>query len=117
MRSGAALDESRQERLREINKEEALLTLQYSDNVLKETNDYRLVIDKEEDLSGLPQTVVEAATEAAAGAGLEGKWVFTLHNPSRLPFYNTPTIANFVKRYSKLTTCGATTTTKPTIKK
>ncbi len=86
MRSGAALDESRQERLREINKEEALLTLQYSDNVLKETNDYRLVIDKEEDLSGLPQTVVEAAAEAAAGAGLEGKWVFTLHNPSRLPF-------------------------------
>jgi peptidyl-dipeptidase Dcp len=86
VRSGAALDESRQERLREINKEEALLTLQYSDNVLKETNDYRLVIDKEEDLSGLPQTVVEAATEAAAGAGLEGKWVFTLHNPSRLPF-------------------------------
>ena len=86
VRSGAALDESRQERLREINKEEALLTLQYSDNVLKETNDYRLVIDKEEDLSGLPQTVVEAAAEAAAGAGLEGKWVFTLHNPSRLPF-------------------------------
>ena len=86
VRSGAALNESQQERLRQINKEAALLTLHYSDNVLKETNDYRLVIDKEEDLSGLPQTVVEAAAEAAAGAGLEGKWVFTLHNPSRLPF-------------------------------
>ena len=86
VRSGAALNESQQERLRQINKEAALLTLQYSDNVLKETNVYRLVIDNKEDLSGLPQAVVDAAAEAAVDADLSGKWVFTLHNPSRLPF-------------------------------
>lgn len=86
VRSGAALNESQQERLRQINKEMSLLTLQYSDNVLKETNAYRLIIDNEKDLSGLPQAVVDAAAEAAAEADLSGKWVFTLHNPSRLPF-------------------------------
>lgn len=86
VRSGALLDEAGQKRLREINKEMSLLTLKFSDNVLKETNAFKLVIDKPEDLSGLPQTSIDAAAETAKEQGLEGKWVFTLHKPSLIPF-------------------------------
>ena len=86
IRSGAALNESDKNRLREINMELSKLALQFSDNVLKETNQYMLVIDKEEDLAGLPESVIAAAATTAKNKGLEGKWVFTLHNPSRLPF-------------------------------
>ena len=86
IRSGAALNEADKNRLREINMELSKLALQFSDNVLKETNQYMLVIDKEEDLAGLPQSVIDAAAITAKNKGQEGKWVFTLHNPSRLPF-------------------------------
>ncbi len=86
IRSGAALNEADKNRLREINMELSKLALQFSDNVLKETNQYMLVIDKKEDLAGLPENVVEAAAITAKNKGQEGKWVFTLHNPSRLPF-------------------------------
>ena len=86
IRSGAALNEADKNRLREINMELSKLALQFSDNVLKETNQYMLVIDKEEDLAGLPESVIAAAATTAKNKGLEGKWVFTLHNPSRLPF-------------------------------
>lgn len=86
IRSGAALNEDDKNRLREINMELSKLSLQFSDNVLKETNQYMLVIEKEEDLAGLPENVVAAAAITAKNKGLEGKWVFTLHNPSRLPF-------------------------------
>lgn len=86
IRSGAALNEADKNRLREINMELSKLALQFSDNVLKETNQYMLVIDKQEDLAGLPQSVIDAAAITAKNKGLEGKWVFTLHNPSRLPF-------------------------------
>lgn len=86
IRSGAALNEADKNRLREINMELSKLALQFSDNVLKETNQYMLVIDKQEDLAGLPQSVIDAAAITAKNKGQEGKWVFTLHNPSRLPF-------------------------------
>ncbi len=86
IRSGAALNEADKDRLREINIELSKLSLQFSDNILKETNRYELVIDKEEDLAGLPANVVATAAATAKDKGKEGKWVFTLHNPSRLPF-------------------------------
>ena len=54
--------------------------------MLKETNAFQLVIDKQEDLSGLPDNLVANAAEAAKAAGMEGKWLFTLHNPSVMPF-------------------------------
>lgn len=86
VRSGAALDEKQKEILRELNKELSVLDLEFSENVLKETNAFKLIIDNQEDLAGLPQSVIDAAAETATEAGMSGKWVFTLHNPSRLPF-------------------------------
>lgn len=86
IRGGANLSAESKTRLRAINEELALLGLQFSDNLLKETNAYRLVIDHKEDLAGLPENVVATAAEAAKQAGMEGKWVFTLHAPSIWPF-------------------------------
>lgn len=86
VRSGIMLDEAGKERLREINKQLSALTIQFNNNVLAETNNYKLVIDNEADLAGLPQSVISAAAEAATAAGEEGKWVFTLHKPSWIPF-------------------------------
>ena len=86
VRSGANLDDDGKARLREINKEMSLLTLQFGENILKEDNAFELVIEKEEDLAGLPDAVIKGAAEAAQGLGHEGKWVFTLHKPSMIPF-------------------------------
>lgn len=86
VRSGSLLDEARKERLREINKELSGLTLQFGNNLLNETNDYKLVIENEEDLAGLPEGVIAAAAETARNQGEEGKWVFGLQKPSWLPF-------------------------------
>lgn len=86
VRGGADLEPAKKARLREINAELSVLGVKFNDNVLSQTNAYRLVIDKKEDLSGLPGRVVEGAAEAAGAAGLEGKWVFTLHSPSIWPF-------------------------------
>ncbi len=86
IRGGANLSPEDKEKLKKINSELAVLSLKFGDNQLKETNAYRLVIDNKKDLSGLPEGVVSAAAETAREAGLEGKWVFTLHNPSIIPF-------------------------------
>lgn len=86
VRSGAALDETQKARLREINAKQSMLTLQFGENLLKETNSYKLVIDKREDLAGLPQALIDQAADDAKQRGLDGKWVFTLQNPSIMPF-------------------------------
>jgi len=86
IRSGAALSENEQMRLREINQELSSLTLKFGDNVLAENNDFKMFVEKEEDLAGLPQGVKDAAAEAATTEGKTGQWLFTLHNPSVIPF-------------------------------
>ena len=86
VRSGASLNAEQKERLREINGELSVLSIQFGQNVLAETNAFELVIDNEEDLAGLPESLVNTAAEDAEEAGHEGKWMFTLHNPSLLPF-------------------------------
>ena len=86
VRGGAGLDEEKKAELREINKELSLLSLQFGENVLSENNTFELAIDNEEDLAGLPDAVVTAAAEAAKERGYDGKWVFTLHKPSMIPF-------------------------------
>lgn len=89
VRRGAMLPPEKQQRLREINSELSSLTLQFGQNVLGETNAFRMIVDQEEDLAGLPSSSIEGAADRAAAEGLEGKWVFTLHNPSVMPFlYN-----------------------------
>lgn len=86
VRAGANLDEAKKARLKEINQELSVLELKFAENVLKDTNAFELVIDNPADLEGLPQNVVAAAAEAARERGKEGKWVFTLHKPSIIPF-------------------------------
>lgn len=86
VRGGANLSPEAKEKFKKINGELALLKLKFGDHQLRETNAYRLVIDHREDLSGLPESVISTAAETAEEAGLTGKWVFTLHNPSITPF-------------------------------
>ncbi|MEG2332767.1 MAG: M3 family metallopeptidase, partial [Bacteroides sp.] len=86
VRGGANLDEAGQARLRELNTEISMLQLTFGQNMLKETNAYQLVIDQKKDLAGLPESLIASAAEVAKAAGKEGKWVFTLQNPSVMPF-------------------------------
>lgn len=86
VRGGADLSEESKTRFREINEKLSLLSLKFGDNVLAETNSFSLIIDKKEDLAGLPESVIAAASEEAKNRDLEGKWVFTLHAPSYGPF-------------------------------
>ena len=85
IRSGANLSPQDKETLREFNKDMSQLTLQFSQNNLKETNQYKLHITNKEELSGLPDSAIEAAALTAKEKGVEG-WVFTLHAPSYTPF-------------------------------
>lgn len=86
VRGGANLSPENKEEFKKINNSLAMLSLKFGDNQLKETNKYKLIIDNEQDLSGLPQGVISAAAETAKENGMEGKWIFTLHNPSFIPF-------------------------------
>ena len=86
VRGGANLSPEDQSRLREINKELSVLTISFGENVLAETNNFKLVIENREDLSGLPEPVMVSAAETAKEEGLEGKWVFTVQKPSMIPF-------------------------------
>ena len=86
VRSGANLSEEDQVKLRELNERISVLQLTFGQNSLRETNAFELVIDREADLSGLPADVIANAAQTAKDKGMEGKWVFTLHNPSVMPF-------------------------------
>ena len=86
VRGGANLDADKQARLRELNEKISVLELTFGQNVLKETNAFKLVVDNKEDLAGLPESLIAAAAETAAADSMEGKWIFTLHNPSVIPF-------------------------------
>ncbi len=86
VRSGILLDGSKKDRLREINKELGNLTLTFGQNLLKETENFELVISNKEDLSGLPDDIIAAAAKTAKDKGYDGKWVFTLSKPSWEPF-------------------------------
>ena len=85
VRSGALLDEAGKDRLRKLTEEASMLSLQFSQNVLKENKAYTLHITDEQQLDGLPNTAREAAHKAAKEHGLKG-WVFTLDAPSYGPF-------------------------------
>ena len=86
VRQGANLSDNDKEQLRSINEQLSLLTLEFGENILNETNNFQMVIEDEAQLAGLPQDVRESAAEAASAEGMEGKWLFTVHKPSMLPF-------------------------------
>jgi peptidyl-dipeptidase Dcp len=81
VRSGAALSAEDKNKLRRINEESSLLSVQFGQNLLAETNGFQLVIDKKEDLSGLPEGAISQAAATAGSLKMEGKWVFTIQYP------------------------------------
>lgn len=85
VRSGALLSDSDKEKLRQLTEEASMLSLQFSQNLLKENKAFTLNITDEKELDGLPDTAREAAAMAAKEHGKEG-WVFTLDYPSYSPF-------------------------------
>ena len=85
VRSGALLDKKGKEKLRKLTEEASLLSLQFSQNLLKENKAFTLHLTDENDLAGLPESQIQAAREAAKERNLEG-WVITLDNPSYGPF-------------------------------
>lgn len=85
VRAGALLSPEKKEQLKAINAELSLTAVKFGSNLLAETNDFELVLTHN-DLDGLPSNVRDAAAEKAKQRGHEGKWVFTLHKPSMIPF-------------------------------
>jgi peptidyl-dipeptidase Dcp len=82
---GAGLKQKERKRFREISEELATLALKFDENVLEETNAFELHMTDIKDLSGLPDSVIEAAAGEASARSKKG-WVFTLHFPSYMPF-------------------------------
>lgn len=85
VRSGALLDDEGKEKLRQLTEEASMLSLQFSQNLLKENKAFQLHITDDAQLDGLPETACEAAALAATEQGKQG-WVFTLDMPSYSPF-------------------------------
>jgi peptidyl-dipeptidase Dcp len=86
VRSGANLKDADKEKMKKINAELSTLTTQFGQNLLAETNAYTLVVDSASQLEGLPESLKTAAAEEAVAKGKKDKWVFTLQNPSIMPF-------------------------------
>ena len=86
VRGGADLPDDKKAEFRALNEKLAMLSLRFGENVLKETNKFEMVIGDEADLAGLPDGVIQKAAATAADRGHPGKWVFTIHKPSMLPF-------------------------------
>lgn len=86
IRSGSALSQDKQEELRKINERLSTLSFQYGNNLLAENAAFKLIVDNEYDLAGLPESSITAAAEMAKANGEEGKWMFSLSKPSLIPF-------------------------------
>ncbi len=86
VRAGALLDDTKKERLRAISQELSTLNPAFMQNTVKSAESFEMVIDKESDLSGLPDSAIDAASHAAKEKGYDGKWLVTLDYPSFGPF-------------------------------
>ena len=86
IRSGANLDQNSMDRLTKINSSLSSLSVQFDQNVLKETNSFSMVIDNEDDLDGLPEEEIRQAALLAESEGQKGKWVFKPTRVSMYPF-------------------------------
>ena len=85
MRHGALLSDEQKEQLRRISAELGVLSLQFSQNKLKDTNDFVLHLTDDTDLEGLPDSAIDLARQTAKEQNMEG-YVFTLQAPSYTPF-------------------------------
>ncbi|HRZ41830.1 MAG TPA: M3 family metallopeptidase [Bacteroidales bacterium] len=86
VRSGALLNDAQKEELKAINEKLSTLTLKFGQNVLDDNNAFKMFVKEKEELAGLPEGVLSAASEAAKAEGKEGEYLFTLHWPSLFPF-------------------------------
>ena len=84
-RSGALLSQADKDKLKAINTTLTDLYLKFNKNLLTATNAFEIIVDNESDMAGLPASSIAQAADEAKARGHEGKWVFTLHAPSRLP--------------------------------
>lgn len=85
-RNGAALPEEQRNELKKLNERMSMVSLHLNQNLLAENNGFKLILDNEADLIGLPSDVIAGAAQAAKGEGHEGKWLFDLSKPSWIPF-------------------------------
>jgi len=85
VRNGANLNKQDQDSLKKLNQRISVLAVRFSQNILNETNNYKLFVDKS-GIEGLPESVTAPAADAAKAAGQEGKWLFTTQKPSIFPF-------------------------------
>lgn len=86
VRSGAELSAEDQAKLRSVDEQLSLLSIRFGRNLRGDNGDFVLLIENQDDLSGLPQSSVDAAAQEAARRGHEGQWAFTLDKPSLIPF-------------------------------
>ena len=86
VRNGVNLPEDGKEKLRKINKRLAELSVQFDQNLLEETNGFKLVIEDTADLAGLSDDIIRTAALASKENNMDGKFVFTTHKPSMIPF-------------------------------
>ncbi len=84
-RGGANLADDKKEEFREINKQLSLLYLKFGDNLLNETNRFKLIVNNVDELEGLSENDILSASLAAEKTGYTGKYLFTIHKPSLLP--------------------------------
>ncbi len=85
VRNGALLDADSQAKLKDVNARLSALYIKFNKNLLEANNTFEIVVDNADELSGIPQSTIDNAAEEAKSRGKEGKWVFTVHAPSRLP--------------------------------
>ena len=84
VRNGALLSDADKKTLMELNQEIAAVQMQFNQNLQKENNTTEVVVEDAAELAGLPESTIAEAASQAAARGKEGKWVFTVHAPSRL---------------------------------
>ena len=119
VRSGANLSDADQQKLRALNEKISMLQITFEQNMLKETNAFKLVITDKKDLSGLPASLIAQAAETAKSMGEEGKWVFTLHNrlhctiPASCLSCNMPITVPCASVFIRLISTGEITETMP----
>ncbi len=86
VRNGANLNDENKNKLRKINSELSVLSLKFSKNLLKDSNDFELWLTDENDLDGLPDSFIEASAMLAKSKGKDNGWLITLDYPSYIPF-------------------------------
>jgi peptidyl-dipeptidase Dcp len=86
VRGGANLNDEEKESFKKINEELSVLSVQFGENVLNETNKFELVLSMEDELAGLPESVLAMGADEAKNRGYEGKYVYTIQRPSMYPF-------------------------------